>query len=138
MQEYIKRADQYGHRVHLNYNGDETFKTVFGGSLTLFSRFLILVYLSLLINAVISRSRSNITEMYKYKNLVFDEELIKVTPENLEIAIVINYSPDQRMIKVENIYQYFSVKLVQLTTKVHKINAEYPDGIERIFEYKQL
>ena len=42
------------------------------------------------------------------------------------------------MIKVENIYQYFSVKLVQLTTKVHKITPEYPDGIERIFEYKQL
>ncbi len=76
--------------------------------------------------------------MYKYKNLVFDEELIKVTPENLEIAIVINYSPDQRMIKVENIYQYFSVKLAQLTTKVHKISPEYPDGIERIVEYKQL
>lgn len=124
--------------MHLNYNGDETFKTVFGGSLTLFSRILILVYLSILFNAVFSRSRSNITEMYKYKNLVFDEELIKFTPENLEVSILINYSPDQRLIKVENIFQYFSVKLVQLTTKVHKITPEFPDGIERIFEYKQL
>ena len=49
--------------------------------------------------------------MYQYKNLVFDEEVIQITPENLEVSILIQYSPDQRMIKVENIYQYFSVKM---------------------------
>jgi hypothetical protein len=32
--------------------------------------------------------------MYKYKNLVFDDEFIKLTPENLEVSILINYSPD--------------------------------------------
>ena len=58
-----------------------------------------------------NRSRSNISETYKYKNLVFDEEVIKITPENLEVSILINYTPDQRMIKVDNIYQYFSVKM---------------------------
>lgn len=76
--------------------------------------------------------------MYKYKNLVFDEETVTVTPENLEVSILINYSPDARQIKVDNIFQYFSVKMAQLTTKVHKITPEVPDGIERIFEYKKL
>ena len=76
--------------------------------------------------------------MYKYKNLVFDEELIKISPENLEVSILINYSPDARRIKVANIYQYFSVKMAQLITKVRKISPEFPDGIERIFEYKKL
>lgn len=97
--------------MHLNYNGDESFKTVFGGGMTLLSRFIIIAFLAILCNNVITRSRSNITEMYKYKNLVFDEEVIKITPENLEVAILINYSPDQRMIKVDNIFQYFSVKM---------------------------
>ncbi len=49
--------------------------------------------------------------MYKYKNLVFDEELIKISPENLEVSIIIDYSPDARRIKVDNIFQYFSVKM---------------------------
>ncbi len=122
----------------MNYNGDETFKTAFGGGLTLLSRLFILIYLAVLFNNVMNRSRSNITETYKYKNLVFDEEVIKITPENLEVSILINYTPDQRMIKVDNIYQYFSVKMAQLTTRVQGITPEYPDGIERIFEYKKL
>jgi hypothetical protein len=70
--------------------------------------------------------------------LVFDEEVVKITPENLEVSILINYSPDQRMMKVDNIYQYFSVKMEQLTSRVHSIAPEYPDGIERIVEYKKL
>ncbi len=92
----MRKTDQYGYRVHINYNGDETFKTTFGGSMTILSRFLIIVYLAFLLNTVIARSRTNITEMYKYKNLVFDEELITLRPENLEVAILINYSPDAR------------------------------------------
>ncbi len=63
---------------------------------------------------------------------------MKITPENLEVSILINYSPDQRMIKVDNIYQYFSVKMAQITARVRSITPQYPDGIERIFEYKKL
>ncbi len=100
----MRNVDQYGYRVHLNYDGEETFKTVFGGSMTFLSRFLILIYLAFALNAVVMRSRSSITETYFYKNLVFDEEQIAVNKEHLEFSVLINYSPDERRIKVDNIF----------------------------------
>ena len=42
------------------------------------------------------------------------------------------------MIKVDNIFQYFTVKMAQVTQRIHTISNEHPDGIERIFEYKKL
>ena len=61
---YVRKLDQYGYRVHINYDGDETFKTFFGGTMSIISRILIVVYFGFVLNAVINRQRSNITQMY--------------------------------------------------------------------------
>ena len=122
----------------MNYDGEETFKTVFGGSFTLFSRLIFLVYLSFLCNIVFTRSSAHITEKYKYRDLLHDNQLIQVKPENFELSILIQYSPDRGMIKVDNIFQYVSVKMAQITHRIHRISREYPDGVERIFEYNKL
>ncbi len=48
------------------------------------------------------------------------------------------YSPDSGLTKVENIFQYFSVKLAQITLKIKKVSPEFPDGLQRIIEYKKM
>ena len=55
------------------------------------------------------------------------------------MAILLSYSPDARQIKVDNIFQYFSVKMAQVTnTVLSYVTPEYPDGVKRVIEYKKL
>ncbi len=76
--------------------------------------------------------------MIKYKNILLDDSEIKMAPQNLEVSVLMLYSPDSGMIKVDNIFQFFSVKLAQITAKIKKVTPEFPDGLQRIVEYKKM
>jgi hypothetical protein len=41
---FIKGVDAYGHPIQFRYDNDITFKTHFGGIVTLISRFIIILY----------------------------------------------------------------------------------------------
>ena len=42
---FVKNKDVFGHQMQLNFAGEDTYKTHFGGLMTLLSRLVIVIYL---------------------------------------------------------------------------------------------
>ena len=50
--DFVKGRDDYGHPIVLNYKGDDTFKTLPGGILSILMKLLLVLYGLLRINAM--------------------------------------------------------------------------------------
>ncbi len=58
--DFIKKMDAYGAPIELTYKNKTNYQTTFGGSLTLISRFAVMVYLGILIKDVIQRNQTKL------------------------------------------------------------------------------
>ena len=58
---FVRGKDEYGHPIVLNYKGDDTFKTLPGGILSILMQFLLIFYGLLRLNAMIEKVDWSIT-----------------------------------------------------------------------------
>jgi len=53
----IKKIDRFGYPISMTYNNEQTFKSVFGGSMTILSIFCLIIYLGIQLNTAITLSK---------------------------------------------------------------------------------
>ena len=64
--------DAYGHQINLTYKNDSSFKTTFGGLVTILTRLGIFAYFILEMNTVFQR-KSTIKETLKILNILSED-----------------------------------------------------------------
>ena len=60
--DYVRGKDDYGHPIVLNYKGDDTFKTLPGGMLSIAMYYVLIFYGLLRINAMVEKVDWSITQ----------------------------------------------------------------------------
>jgi len=52
---WIRNVDSFGHPIQLTYKSEESFKTIFGGVVTLLTRLILIVYLCISLRAIFDK-----------------------------------------------------------------------------------
>ena len=63
---FLKRQDAFGEPVTINYKGDASYNTIFGGTLTLFENFFIIVVAILGLIELMAYKDPNVTQFKIY------------------------------------------------------------------------
>ena len=101
---FIKSMDRYGKKIEFNYRGDTTFKTVFGGSLTMVSFMIILgFFVSQLFKVIGKQNVISYTSLKR--NLVLNSEELTLNKNNFDIAVFIQNFEN----KTQDMEEYFVV-----------------------------
>ncbi|CDW75001.1 UNKNOWN [Stylonychia lemnae] len=118
---YIRQQDQFGHPISLRYKNNSTFKTFFGGFITILFRMGIIVFLVFEIMKVVDK-KSNITNSQYRRNLVEDRRQYQIDLTNFDLAYNV-FSSDP--IITANIDRYVSVQLQEVYFAWSKDGASY-------------
>ena len=88
---FISMFDIFGKRVSLTYQGKETFKTLTGGLLTIFSKLGIFIYMLILLVSVIEKDGAKITNTQFQRNLLFDHPGVNLSKSNFDMGFYVLY-----------------------------------------------
>eukprot|EP00347_Sterkiella_histriomuscorum_P010053 403338865 len=114
----IRNNDAFGHPITLSYKDSSTYKSVFGGIVTLFSRIALFAYFLVQIISVWQRQTYNIATSTTYENLSVSGKQIILNTSNFDIGLGIfrgenyTYSLDY--------FEYFSINFIQWHTTINQ------------------
>lgn len=88
--------DQFGHPISLTYNGDSSFRSPFGGIMTVFWQIAIAVYFVMSANTVLNRGGTTVSIQNNKKNLgdVKESPMLDLTTDNFNFGMNIQYAGD--------------------------------------------
>ncbi|CDW89446.1 UNKNOWN [Stylonychia lemnae] len=110
----LKSQDAFGHKITLNYQNQPTFKSTFGGIVTVILRILIFGYFLSNLVTVINRSQSAIVNSLYKRDLSFDDTAFDLSRENFDMGIFISYFGKRDGNIQENIHTYFTTQIFQV------------------------
>ena len=86
----VRRVDSYGHPINLTYRGETTYKSYFGGVVTIITRIAILAFLiSELINVMHVKNTVQVSE--SRRNVALDKTIYNFTEKEFDLALRLNY-----------------------------------------------
>ena len=106
----VKSQDAFGHKITLNYQNEPTFKSTFGGIVTIILRFLIFGYFITNIITVINRSESAIVNSLYKRDLSFDDTAYNLNRTNFDMGIFVSYFGKENKVQ-DNIHTYFTTQI---------------------------
>eukprot|EP00347_Sterkiella_histriomuscorum_P012669 403367679 len=119
----LKNQDAFGHPITLSYKDSSTYKSLFGGIVTLFSRIALFAYFLVQIISVFQRKNFNIATSTTYENLSASDKTINLNRTNFDIGFGMfrgsNYSYSL------DYYEYFSVYFVQGVSNMNEGNFSF-------------
>lgn len=86
----LKSFDNFGHPIHVNYKGEETFKSQVGGVLSLLSLALTLVLVVRVVNEMVMMKEPTLREFSKPLQLEDRKELIPVRFSDYDLIFMIS------------------------------------------------
>eukprot|EP00347_Sterkiella_histriomuscorum_P004095 403361770 len=116
----LKNQDAFGHPITLSYKDSSTYKSLFGGIVTLFSRIALFAYFLVQVIAVFKRENYNTATSTTYENLSASDKSIILNRTNFDIGFALyrdtnyTYSLDY--------YEYFSVYFMQSVSTMNQGN----------------
>eukprot|EP00347_Sterkiella_histriomuscorum_P011285 403373037 len=129
---YIKKADIFGHPINLNYRNQSSFKTQFGGCITLIIQFLLFSYFVVLLINGIFRSEYAITNSSYYRNLSLDTDILYLNRQNFDFAFNLspmNINGDDEYASLD-VDEYFKVEVNQVIMKGDGVKTILYEEIE--------
>ncbi len=75
---FLRDQDIFGHQMQLNFNGEDTFKTSFGGFISLFSRAAVIIYMIFQLSMVLNNDQTNVTTTRFTRNLLKDKHKVEL------------------------------------------------------------
>eukprot|EP00347_Sterkiella_histriomuscorum_P018344 403345864 len=91
IQRWVKKQDNFGHPITLSYKDSSTFKSVFGGIVTLLTRIGLLVYFTTAVVNVLNRSKFMITKTTQNKNQIYEPNEVTLTRDNFDVGNIITF-----------------------------------------------
>eukprot|EP00347_Sterkiella_histriomuscorum_P007436 403348928 len=104
----LRSVDRFGYPISLTYKNEQTFRSNFGGFMTMFSIIALLIYFSFMVLDVVNRERFILTETRYSRNLYLDWREFKFDLDRFDLALQHSYTGVNN--SLGNIHQYFSVK----------------------------
>ncbi len=102
MGEGLRKIDRFGHPISLTYKNETTFKSSFGGTMTLLSILTLLAYFGVLLSQIIYSENYSITNSRFIRNLYLDDTAYDFDTSNFDLAFHLSYlGPDP---SVQNIH----------------------------------
>ncbi|CDW71506.1 UNKNOWN [Stylonychia lemnae] len=86
LKELITNLDSFGHPITLTYKNQSTYKSLFGGIVTILIQLVVGGYFISQLAAVFNRDGSQITRQTKIMDLVLNDQKIQLDRSNFEIA----------------------------------------------------
>jgi len=68
----LKKVDKYGHPITLTFEDEDTFRTSFGGCMTLLSIMSLMIYFFIMLSTAIYQTKYTITNSKQIMNLYND------------------------------------------------------------------
>eukprot|EP00347_Sterkiella_histriomuscorum_P000453 403375809 len=78
--------DAFGHPISFSYKDQPTFKSTFGGIVTIFSRIALLAYFVVELQSVINRAKYQNATSTVYQNLVNWDKVVQLDRHNFDIG----------------------------------------------------
>ena len=77
----FKQIDRFGYPISLTYNDDVTFKSPFGGFMTLLAIISLMIYFFMMLATAINQTKYTLTNSQYIKDLYFDKTLYNYTTD---------------------------------------------------------
>eukprot|EP00347_Sterkiella_histriomuscorum_P001885 403370298 len=127
----IRNIDRFGHPISLTYKRDNTFKSTFGGIMTIFSLMALIAYLSIQLKIVINREQYTINNTNYVKDLYVDTREISFPLTSFDFATQLTYRGNDPAILADNLNTYFSVQFFDYYSfiKTNYTEGEFPQQV---------
>eukprot|EP00347_Sterkiella_histriomuscorum_P017935 403347419 len=122
---FIKSSDAFGHPITLSYKDSSTYKSIFGGVVTLLARISLLVYFLIQITSVFQRQVCYITASTTYENLGNSQRTVNLNKDNFDIGLAIYRRPSY--VYLHEFFEYVSVQFKRIDFKM--VDGVYTDEI---------
>ncbi len=90
----LKGQDAFGHKITLNYQNQPTFRSVFGGIVTILLRLALFGYFLSNMIDVINKAQNDITFSAFRRNLSFDPHTLNLTKNEFDMGLFVSYFGD--------------------------------------------
>ena len=106
----LRSLDRFGYPITLTWKDQNTFKTTFGGVMTVLSVISIFIYLGIMLSTAIEETKYTITSASYIRNLYLDNTSYPLTEENFDFALQLAYQGPP-VNGTLNLFQYFSISM---------------------------
>ena len=87
---YVKDFDMYGKRIAFTYKGQEEYKTLLGGIITIIVTIVMILYAQIMFRVLIGRTDTNKSTNGLIRNLVSDSESLDLSTTDFSIAFTLD------------------------------------------------
>ena len=117
----ITKCDMYGSPVSFTFNHQSTYKSCFGGCVSIISVIIIVIYIVLFMTEIVSRDKVIVTNSEYFWNYIFDTQSFDLTQDKFDLAAMIIYRGPNLTIWQERIETYFSLRIVARNLIVYDV-----------------
>ena len=83
----IKKIDRFGYPITMTYNNEQTYKSVFGGTMTIISVMALIAFLGVGIQKAVTQSKYSTTFAHRIRNVYLENNVIPLTENNFDYAV---------------------------------------------------
>eukprot|EP00347_Sterkiella_histriomuscorum_P011204 403373351 len=122
----VKSIDMYGHKIQLNYKGESTNKTFFGGMLSLVSLFLVIGYFALLL-LDLRNNESTVKTIVSY--IDYSKEGVDFDQKQFDIAIQVKIWPYTQFGNTSRYITFYAYTMIQMYDPIELTYGHIEQGI---------
>ena len=79
----IRKVDRFGYPISMTYENEQTYKSIFGGTMRILSLVSIITYLSINVHSAITRGEFKSTYAHRIRNVYNENTVIPLTKQIL-------------------------------------------------------
>ncbi len=87
----VKKVDRFGYPISMTFNNEQTYKSVFGGTMTLLSTISIIAYLAVNVHTAVTRAEYKSTRAHRIRNVYLENTVIPIDQSNFDYAVQLSY-----------------------------------------------
>eukprot|EP00347_Sterkiella_histriomuscorum_P005887 403354895 len=127
----VRNIDKFGHPISLTYKRDSTFKSTFGGIMTIFSVLSLLAFFAIQLKIVINREQYTINNTNYVKDLYEDNRENVFELSSFDFAAQLTYRGQDPAILEDNLHTYFSIQFFDYYSFIKPVQkeGEFPQTI---------
>eukprot|EP00347_Sterkiella_histriomuscorum_P000645 403375048 len=120
---FVRSCDQYGKKFELTYQNQSSFKTTFGGLMTLLAFSSLTIYFIFLFVCIVKHSSVRFNYTQYFRNMVYDKTEYVIDHKDFDLSVFLLYNGPDPTVQ-EDIDTYFSVEMNQVVS----IQLDQKDG----------
>eukprot|EP00347_Sterkiella_histriomuscorum_P003987 403362181 len=117
----LRKIDKFGHPITLTHEDEDSFKSSFGGVMTILTIIGLVVFFGLEVQRALDQSKYNITTSRQIRNYYYDNTEYNIDYKAFDFAVRLSYVGTQNV----NIEQYFSINFYDY---FYDLKENYTEG----------